>query len=106
MNRDLRDPFLTAVDIPRIQTVLHDRIPRTSEHARNRVINHLSEKRRSAGSAVAHLDYFPELDVLDLSANYAYLDDDEVRYTLGQSYNGYVRREVKEPCNRSSRSYR
>lgn len=49
----LRDRVLTAINIPSIKTTLHDRMPRTSRQAVNRVANQLSDKAYSAGSASA-----------------------------------------------------
>lgn len=54
-DRYLRDKLLTAVDVPHIQTSLRDRIPRTSEQAICRVMNRLSDNKRSAGGTVAYL---------------------------------------------------
>lgn len=54
-DRYLRDQILTAVDIPSIQMVFRDKIPRTAEQAINRIANRLSEQRNTAGSSVAYM---------------------------------------------------
>ena len=81
----LRDRLLTAVDIPSIQSSLRDRLPRTSQQAINRVAIQLSDRKRSAGGSSACITQDD--------------DDDKALYSLGKSYGGEARRDVKKPWN-------
>lgn len=51
----LRDRLIYAVDIKLIQETLGDRVPRTSHQIINRVLNRLSNKPKSARTAIENL---------------------------------------------------
>lgn len=81
----LRDRLLTAVDIASIQTTLRDRMTMNSRDAVNRVANQLSDKPNYACSSITCT-----IDCEEQVAN----------YSLGKSYGGEARRDVKCPWKR------
>lgn len=81
----LRDRLLTAVDIPEIQGALRDRLPHSSQQAINRVASKLSEAPRTSVTATVH---FVGEELEDVSMP-------EAHYSLGRSFTGGARQNVK-----------
>lgn len=89
----LRDRLLTAVDIPKIQLTLRDRMPRNSQNAIQRVANQLSDKLRSAGTNIV------------CSAEDDSTDQTKILYSLGKTFGGDAKTQPKNPWPSKSRRY-
>lgn len=59
----LRDPLMTAVDIPSVQVVLRDRIICTTQQLANRIANFLSDIPKTAGFLLAHYAPFEQFQI-------------------------------------------
>lgn len=84
--------LLTAVDMPDIQAILRDLLPRTSEQSIARIANRMSEKNKTAGSDSSSSRAF-NVESSDVTADTD--DENEVNYTLVQSYSSEAKKTVQ-----------
>lgn len=83
----LRDQLIISTDIPHVQKLLRERLPRTSQQAINRIATHLSSETNSAGSYLTKDEE----------------EEDITMYTYGHRYGGTAARGRKYNNNRNSR---
>lgn len=88
--RYLRDRFLTSIDIPLIQDLLRDRIPRTAQMIIQRTVRILSHRPKSARTLVAH--------VVGSEKDSTGAEEEGIThscYSLGQKYSDRAQRPMK-----------
>lgn len=89
----LRDRRLTEIGILHIHASLRERIPKTSQQSLNRVVSHLSENPKTAGTASVNL-VSVHSDVTRQTAS-TNDENDEAFYSLSQAYGGRAHNNLK-----------